>query len=221
MRSNEIYSFNIYHADSTSFGGNRFKLIIRQNPALAYRLLNFAANKMSNAVQVKLSWKTQFEQNYTSFTVQRSIDSGKTYQVIGSVMPSNGQGSYGMVDKNPVIGQNLYRLKQEYLSNNASYSNLIPILYANTGNTIFTSNINVYPNPAMNVINLSIIPQSPQTASYNITVTSSSGIVVSQVVSKQPTWQDNVSDLLPGTYVIRVTNDSNNSLVGETKFVKM
>jgi len=69
LRHNTTYTFDMSD-DPNSYGPNRFQLVIRQNPALGVHLLNFAANKASGGAQVV--WKTENEQNYTNFTVERS-----------------------------------------------------------------------------------------------------------------------------------------------------
>jgi hypothetical protein len=79
----------------------------------------------------------------------------------------------------------------------------------------------IFPNPAKNTINLTIQNQTADIASYNIRFMNSSGVVVKQFTTAQPSWQGNVSSLDPGTYVIQVSNSKNASLVGETKLVKM
>jgi len=47
------------------------------------------------------------------------------------------------------------------------------------------------------------------------------GSVVVTGNSSSASWQDNVSTLAPGTYVIQVNNNKDNSLVGKSVFVKM
>ena len=79
MRQNITYRFNIYKTDSTSFGSKRFTLVIRQNPAYAYRLLDFTAAKLREVRKVQITWNTVNEGNYTNFTVERSVDNGKTF----------------------------------------------------------------------------------------------------------------------------------------------
>src|SRR5260370_18572449 len=120
-------------------------MVIRQNPAYAYILLNFTANKVSAARQVETVWKTQNEENYTNFTVERSIDNGKTFAVLGGVKAA-GLGTYSFLDKNPVTGLNLYRLKQEDINNTISYSKVVPIQYADLSNQITRNKISIYPN---------------------------------------------------------------------------
>ena len=57
IRHNDTYSFNVTKSDTNSFGANRFSIIVRQNTAYAYRLLNFTAAKsdgMGNDIDVFL-----------------------------------------------------------------------------------------------------------------------------------------------------------------------
>ncbi|HEY4196794.1 MAG TPA: T9SS type A sorting domain-containing protein, partial [Mucilaginibacter sp.] len=216
---NNLYGVDINKADSASFGTNRLSLVIRQNPALAYQLLNFTASKMPAAPQVQVVWKTVNEQNYTNFTVERSIDDGKTFDILGGLQ-GTGAGTYSLLDKNPITGQNLYRLKQEDINNTITYSNVVTIQYSDLSNNSL-DNLNLFPNPASSSINLAIIATPDQTATYNIKFVNSSGLVVKQVNSSQPSWQGNISSLKPGTYFVNVFSNKDQSLVGRTKFVKL
>lgn len=218
MRSQASYSFNVSLADTNTFGTKRFTLILLQNPDLAYQLLNFTAIiNAGNNHQVETTWKTVNEQNYTHFSLERSTNDGKTFDVVGS-MVSTGRGSYSLVDKSPEKGNNLYRLKQEDYFNIISYSDVANVLFAGNGNK--KSPVTVYPNPAVSIINLSIEPKSAA-AAYNIKISNSLGMVIKQIVTTQLDWQGNVSDLLPGSYMVQVINKKDNSLVGETKFIKL
>lgn len=220
MRQNLTYAFNIYHADTTSYGSKRFTLVIRQNPQYAYQLLSFSALRAANGAQVSVKWTTQNEGNYTYFTVERSTDGGVTYNVIGSVA-ANGLGAYGLLDTSPAEGANYYRLEQEDINNNITYSKVVEVIFSGLSNGI-TGALIAYPNPAMSAINLSITPQSPgENANYSITITNSAGITVKQITTAQTQWQGAVSDLIPGAYTIRVVNSRDNSLVGDTRFVKL
>lgn len=220
LRLNKTYSFAINKADSATFGSNRFSLVIRQNPALAYHLIDFTANKVATARQVEAVWTTTNEGNYTNFTVERSVDNGKTFEVLGGVK-AEGQGSYSFLDKNPANGTSIYRLKQEDINNTISYSKIVTIQYTSLSNQLLSNKINVYPNPANGTINLAITQPTSERAMYRIKIMNSSGTVVKDITSSQSNWQDNVSDLKPGTYLIQVTNNTTQSLVGENKFVKL
>ena len=222
IRHNATYSFNVYKNDSASFGTKRFSLVIRQNPAYAYRLLGFTAANVPNTTPlVQLAWKTENEQNYTNFTVERSTDNGKTFNVLGG-MQGSGAGTYSLLDKTPVTGQNLYRLKQEDINSAITYSQVVPVMYAGISNNLVSDNINVYPNPATNIINLSVVPQKQNaTGNYNIKIITNLGLMIQQATSTQPQWHSNVSSLPSGTYTIQVVNNKDGSLVGQTKFVKL
>jgi len=221
MRQNLTYHFNILKSDTNSFGSKRFTLVIRQNPAYAYQLLDFAATKVQDARQVQVQWSTVNEGNYTRFTIERSIDNGKTFDVLGGV-PATDQGKYSLIDKNPVNGQNLYRLKQEDINNTITYSKVVSVQYAIQSNNIVNNILSIYPNPVTSNISLSIAAKNTSDiASYNIKFMNSSGIVVKQVTSSQSSWQGSISSLEPGTYVVQVLNTKDASLIGQTKFVKL
>jgi hypothetical protein len=223
IKHNPIYSFNILKSDPASYGSKRFTLVIRQNPALSIHLLNFAATKATGGAQIV--WITENEQNYTNFTVERSSDGGSTFNVLGG-FPSSALGTYGFLDKAPPLTADKYRLKIEDINGNISYSNVVTLMYGNINANSVVNNISVYPNPASSIINLSIAQNSIAAAnsispSYHIMITNSSGSVIRTGVSLKTDWQDNVSTLLPGTYVIQVVNANDNSVVGRAKFIKL
>jgi len=235
LRANNSYIFNVNLSDTASYGNNRFSIIIRQNKALDVHMLNFTATKATSGALV--AWKTENEENYTNFTVQRSTDNGITYDVMGG-FASNGQGAYNFTDKNPAKAVDLYRLKIEDLNGTISYSKAIPLTYGDA--VTASSNISVYPNPAVGTINLAIKPdtranllsgvqsinktqglqQQTSNQSYAIKIVSINGSVVKSATSSQPTWQDDVGTLTPGTYIIQVVNNTDKSVVGKTTFVK-
>lgn len=218
LRKNGTYTFTVDKTDTSTYGSRRFALLFKQNPAYAYRLLSFNANKQNNGV--KVDWTTSNEQNYTRFAVERSNDGGKTFDVIDS-LASDSQGSYNFVDQNPLSGQNQYRLKQLDINDSVSYSTVVTIQYSNQTNNLVKNNISVYPNPAVSNINVVVVNGTSEPATYNIQLSNSFGLVIKQTTSAQPTWQIDVSNLMPGTYIVKVFNKKDNSLVGNSKFVKM
>ena len=160
--------------------------------------------------------KQRTEENYTNFTVERSSDGGTTFDVLGGIS-SSALGTYSFLDANPPLAADQYRLKIEDLNGAISYSNIVTLIYGNS-TTVAAGNINVYPNPASNVINLAIkqsgggqssdLPalqslgttlslNSTQTvegtSSYNIKIISITGSVISNATSSESTWQNDVS----------------------------
>ncbi|MDB5016384.1 MAG: Cadherin-like beta sandwich domain protein [Mucilaginibacter sp.] len=235
IKHNPTYSFNINKSDASSYGSKRFTLVIRQNPALGVHLLNFAATKATVGAQIV--WKTENEENYTNFTVERSTDGGVTYDVLDGLV-SSAQGTYSFVDTAPLNNKaNLYVLKLVDLNGTVTYSHVVTLMYGNLTNTI-AGNIKVYPNPSNGVINLSVtsanslttfhpgttsipVTQNTSSISYAIKIIDITGSVIKTATSTSANWQADVTSLTPGTYIIQVLNNSDKSLVGKSTFIKL
>ena len=221
MRQNKVYAFNIYKNIPASFGSNRFTLVIRQNPAYAYRLLDFTAYKMTSPNrQVQVTWSSVNEGNYTAFTVERSTDGGNTYQILGGVKAA-GQGSYSFLDNNPAVGRNLYRLMQQDVNNSITYSKIVTVQYSYLSGDQLGNKINIYPNPVIGNVNLNINTATSNSAIYNIKLINTAGLVIQETTSSGPYWQGNTTNLQAGTYILQVFNRDTQNLVGESKFVKL
>jgi len=180
-------------------------------------LLSFSALKATSGDNV--TWTTENEANYTNFAVQRSTDGGKTFTTLDALVSSS-LGAYGYLDKTPVQGANSYRLQLTDLNGTITYSNVITIMYANTGNQIALNGFMVYPNPTAGTVNLSI-NQPTATATYAIQIVNNMGVVLRTAQSASPQWQADVSALVPGTYFITVKNAADNTVVGRSAFVKL
>ena len=217
LRTTANYAFTISKADTNTYGSRRFELVMTQNPAYAYQLINFNAHKLPFAREVKVVWETKYEENYTHFSVERSINGGRTFETIG-IVPATGAGNYGFIDKRPEEGINLYRLKQEDVNSNVTYSRVVPIAYHHEFNYFAENSIRIYPNPAAGHISLAIAAQSSE---YDILISNSSGNMLKRITSNQPYWQGDVGDWLPGTYMVKVFDNKTQSLVGTTKFIKL
>ncbi len=224
MRNNQSYAFNINFADSTSYGANRFSVVIRQNTARALHLLSFTGSKTFDGAS--LNWKTENEYNYTTFTVQRSNDDGATFTDLATVT-SDSRGAYSYMDKKPLKGKNEYRIKITDITGDVSYSQAVTLNFGTQDNDVEISKISVFPNPAVYAINVTIIPDTkgPSTTkkstSYDIKIMSTSGFVVKSGTTSQLTWLGNVGNLLPGTYIVEVINNQDKTVVGKSKFVKL
>jgi len=240
IKHNPTYSFTIINNDAASYAG-RFNLVIRENPELMVHLLNFTATKVTDGAQAV--WTTENEQNYTNFTVERSSDGGANFAVVGGY-PSDGLGTYSLLDKTPPVGNDLYRLKTVDVNGTVIYSNVVKLMYTNS-NGLAKNNISIYPNPASGVIHLNVnensnnltpgisglhtsglnqgLTTTVQTTAktYDIKIISVTGSVITSVTSSSSTWQDNVTTLSPGTYIVEVINSKDKTLVGKSTFVKM
>jgi len=234
LRNNANYAVDINLSDTASYGNNRFSVVIRQSAAATLQLLTFTGTKATNGAQ--LVWTTKNESNYTHFTVERSIDNGNSFAVLGGT-PSTGAGKYDLLDKNPAMTANMYRLKMEDINGTITYSNVVTLTYS-TADNLANGVVSIYPNPTQNNISLKINPVSnaagsqiissqvnsaPKTdnAVYNIQIFNPSGLIVKTESTKSTNWQADVRDFLPGTYVIQVYNNTDNSFVGKGSFVKL
>ncbi|MDR3693257.1 putative Ig domain-containing protein [Mucilaginibacter sp.] len=228
IRNNSTYAFDIDIADTASYGSNRFQVIVRQDPALMVHLLNFTATKVQSGSQAV--WVTENEQNYTNFTVERSVDGGATYKILGCTSAS-GLGTYSYLDKSPESGANLYRLKIVDLNGTTTYSNIVTLMYSNAP-TLSKTSIIAYPNPVKTLLNLNIatgfnsnstsgLSTSLLPVSYTVAVSNISGTVVIKATTTQQSWQADVSAFMPGTYVITVVNNKNKTTVGQATFIKL
>ncbi|UOE46910.1 LamG domain-containing protein [Mucilaginibacter sp. SMC90] len=217
IKNNRLYNFTIDKGNAATFGKDRFSIVLRQNPALALQLLDFNAAKIAAGAQTK--WTVKNEANYTTFTVQKSTDNGTTWQKI-DVIQSNNLGSYEYTDINPAKGLNKYRLQLTDLNNDITFSKDASLMYANTNNTIGNNWLTVYPNPTAESINIKIA-QPNASSDYNIQLTNSSGMLLKTVNITQLYWKNNISNFVPGTYIIKVIDNKTKQLVGVSKFVKL
>jgi hypothetical protein len=220
IKNNNTYSFNIDKNNAASYGRNRFKIVVRQDPALAMHKLSFSAIKTEFGAQV--SWQTENESTDYIFNLEKSTNKGKTFTQIAKI-ESNGAGLYSFLDTNPVKGENQYRVKSlNVIHDSVSYSGIAKLMYADTAN-IPTHGIAVYPNPASDIVNIKMISNTadPGSGSYRIKISNSSGRLIKDVTSAQPYWQENIAGLLPGTYIVQIMNLQENKIQGETKFVKL
>jgi hypothetical protein len=212
IRRYGVYNFNVIATDTATFGGNRFELVIRRKPVPQYLLTNFSGDKITDGVNV--AWKTVNESNYTGFTLEKLNKSSSAYEPVYEKQ-SDGSAAYSFIDRAPSSGINKYRLKQNDIDGRISYSEPITVFYDKlAGNGL----INVFPNPTVEVINVSI-PGTMSSPSYKFRVFNSSGNLVMQKTTSNRYWTEGVSQLKTGVYIVEVQKSDGTSL-GKGKFVK-
>lgn len=205
---NPSYSFRVKNSDTTSFGANRFELVITPKPLPPYALISFTAKKVNEGVL--LTWKTANEGNFTGFSIEKQ--DGSKFTALNNLQ-SNGADTYSYVDHNPTTGTNAYRLMQNGLEANISYSETVSVLYN-------ANSLNLYPNPAKDNINVYVNAQTSDISpTYQMSIYDPSGTLI---LTRQVNRSDSqsVSALRIGTYIVRVT-DNNGKLIGNTKFSKI
>ncbi|MES2428156.1 MAG: T9SS type A sorting domain-containing protein [Bacteroidota bacterium] len=218
IKHNNTYTFNINKSDTNTFGRNRFKIIVRENPALVLHPLSISAIKTELGAQI--TWRTENEADSYLFNVQKSADNGKTFNQIGQLL-SNSLGTYAFLDTHPLKGENQYKIVLQNTSFNTTTDlGVAKLFYADTV-AIPTPDVVLYPNPATSVVNIKMALLPVGSTSYYIKILNSSGRLVKQITSAQPSWQENITGLLPGTYIVQVINLKDNKVEGKAKFVKL
>jgi hypothetical protein len=158
-----------------------------------------------------LNWNTTSEVNSNRFEIEHSTD-GKGWEVLGSVQ-SNGEtdntlSKYSFTDIQPVNGENLYRLKMIDNDDTYAYSRIVSV--------IFESEIlaMAYPNPAIDKLTISADDWNKV---EKVQILNLSGTVIYESGNKAGP-EINVSDLTPGSYVLRIVHTS--GIQKTQKFVK-
>ena len=213
IAKSKTYSFSMDPSDSSSFGANRLLLSIQRKPQPAYQLLSFNGAKQNAGISI--NWKTTNEGNYTNFGLQK-LNEGNKFVTIDSLQ-GNGSGNYPYFDTNPVTGKNIYRLVQNKIDGTSAYSTALVIPY---NMPTIGGMLNVYPNPAQDVITVNfdslVLPQS---STYNVNIYSSMGALIMQKSVTATSLTQDVSSFKPGTYLVQILN-VNGTPVANTKFIK-
>ena len=206
------YNFNIT-ADTASYGSNRFDLVLEREALPPYQLLTFTGQKMTSSVQ--LNWVANGAGTYTGFVLEKE-GADNSFNPIYTTQ-SNNSSKYSFVDNNPVIGNNIYRLAQNDINGNTTYSSLITIGYNNvTSNGYFS----VYPNPSKSIINVLINSTAASTANYTADIYNTSGMSMDHRILNTYSWTEDISSYKEGVYII-VLKDTNGDVLAKSKFIKI
>ena len=171
---------------------------------LPLRVLEFKGS-LQNA-DALLLWKTEQEINTHEFTIERSLD-GRIFTEAGKVGSTNlaGINNYHFTDKNVTsLNTNViyYRLKQTDVDGKFIYAEIIT-LSLKPDNTLL-----LYPNPAKDVVKISVTAKK---ASYaDIKIYDNAGKLIKKekvnLASGANTLSFNISHLPKGSYVFELSN---------------
>ncbi len=167
-------------------------------PILPITLVSFTAKQ--DMQDVLVSWTTATEINNDYFVVEHSLD-GVKWNAVGQV---NGAGTttemqhYAYTHYGPAAGYNYYRLLQADFDGQQTYSDIEYVFITQGGGNQGGGNIEVYPNPVSDVLN---VP-----AGFDMQVLDASRrLVFSAVTNGNPV---DLSALPEGMYTLRLTNGS-------------
>jgi hypothetical protein len=169
---------------------------------LPIQLTSFTATPDNK--EVELNWSTTEEVNTDYFTVQRSTD-GSSWEDLQQVAAAGNSSSnaYTAYDRSPLTGSSLYRLMITDKDGGTTWSAIVQVSFTENA-----TRISVYPNPAVNYINISF----PTPGNYTLTLVNEIGQVLATNVSANGgnlVW--NVSNRTPGIYFIQIRSQNGTS----------
>jgi uncharacterized delta-60 repeat protein len=149
-----------------------------------------------------LNWKTSGEKYFSGFNVERSQD-GINFTTIGFVAGQKngaGEANYAIVDRQPLLGINYYRLQLLDKDGQFTYSKIVSV---NLQEGWFT--FSAFPNPATNVI---YVRTTGINEKATIQVIDAQGKLVRlETIQLSPgaAHPVNVSTLAHGTYILKLS----------------
>ena len=183
-----------------SDGDSRFEVNVSQS-VLPIELL-FFDSELANS-SVKLSWATLTEVNNDYFIIEKSSN-GINFEEMSIVTGSgNSQevSHYSIIDDQPNMGLNYYRLKQTDFNNNQEYIGTVQVNYVDE------SGVTLYPNPVLNNLWLTLKKQNVNT-DILIEINNSNGVKVSKQNIKlengNRTLKVKTNELTTGIYYVHI-----------------
>jgi hypothetical protein len=185
---------------------------------LPIELLSFTGS--NEGAYNRLNWVTASELNTDRFEVEKSTDRISMWKFLESV-PAAGNSTtslnYSIIDNQPVVGNNYYRLKIIDIDGTVSYSKIINISFGETASNNFAR---VYPNPTSGNLNVEI--QSTANFETNVIAYDLVGKKIydqtTSIAKGLNTLQIDFSNFASGVYVLQFSDVTGN--IRTTKFVK-
>ena len=178
---------------------------------LPIALISFEANKLND--KVIINWQTASEKNNAKFEIQRSSNSRdfNTITEQKGAGNSNALVSYSTIDKNPLHGDNYYRLKQIDFDGNFSYGPVRVVSFNDN------SNIIIFPTLVKDKLNIKFNANLNSASSIQLISLTTGMILYQTSIDEGDNIEMDLSALPSGAYIARF-NDEEGSVI--KKFVK-
>lgn len=148
---------------------------------------------------VKLKWGTSVEINNSHFEVQKSVD-GANWEVINTQQGKGtyeGSSEYSFMDKNPALGINYYRIRQEDYNGEESFSIQRDIVFIGENELVGSQ---IFPNPTSeSTINIEL-PFNTESVDVKVTTLLGAEILNTQISTEIGSLD--VSELSEGIYLV-------------------
>ncbi len=187
-----------------SFGN--YSLNTSQGGPLPVRLVSFSAEKTTGGKNL-LKWTSAEEINILKYQLQHSSEGNKFTDVPGaSINAKNGVGitSYNFTDNISFATFNYYRLKIIDKSGLVTLSNVAVV---NNGNSRLLGYITIFPNPAVNYLNIQT--KAGQKGKAAVSITSAGGQIVYKAdytIANESIVNLDVKKLPSGNYYVRINS---------------
>ena len=212
------HNFAIDKTVPASFGANRFSVSFEAPNTLPVTYSSFTAAKVNEGVQVK--WSTATETNNDRFEVERAGDD-KVFEKLQTVMAKGSGSTYSYIDRNPIIGNNYYRLVQH--DKDGKNTTTDPQVVNFTGGlTNATALVSIFPNPVVSKFTVKfngVLKANQQTLKI---VSATGQVVLTKEFSKAQllSGQDmDIASFASGVYIVEVY-EGGTQRVGQMKLIK-
>jgi len=195
-------------------------------PPWGVELFSFASTSNSNSLPVEMEsfsvkligetsiveWETSNEENVDYYKIEKSLDGINFFEIdrVLDVKNTEAGGRYQVLDKNPKVGLNYYRILQADLDEMSSYTNIVSVEYNRTFNLI------AYPNPVYNEVSIS--GDNIQSAKQINVVDATGRFLFSKKIENESQLKnmsliDDLNISKPGVYFLELFNDGKSETV--------
>lgn len=177
------------------------------SPVMPVSLMFFSATRQANSALLK--WSTASEQGSRNFKVERTDNSTsgswEPIAIVAAAGSSSDVTAYEVVDNNPGIGNNFYRLRSTDLDDNYTFSSIRLVYFEK----MVAKPVTVFPNPFQN----NIMVSGAKPGSTIMLMNMSGKIIKEQKTGGNESDQLNLPSLLPGIYLLKVISKENNTTI--------
>jgi hypothetical protein len=158
----------------------------------------------------RVDWKSASEATGDVYELERSLD-GKNFTGIATVNAKGEASSYTYWDDKAATGINYYRIKTTDLNGRYGFSKVVSAAV----NTVAGFSLDAYPNPVSNTVNVRV--NGSIGADATVIVTDLAGKVIKTVKPESDRLSIDMSDVAPGVYFIKYSDDANNGSIKISK----
>ncbi|MNK10194.1 hypothetical protein D3C87_282100 [compost metagenome] len=213
------YNFTIDRNQKATSGASRFSVSFEAPVTLPVNFNTpFTVAKTNQGVVAK--WSTTDEIDNNRFEIERAGDD-LVYEKLHIELAKGSGSSYSYTDRNPLIGNNYYRLVQ--FDNNSKRTVTLPQVVNFTGTINSTTDlISIFPNPVVSNFTVKFngaLKANQQTLKI---VSATGQALFTQSISKTQLtsgYDVNIADFSAGVYIVEIY-ENGTQRVGQTKLIK-